>query len=105
MQTTATFDRRSQTFELHTPDGEGEKYWVLNGSSRCRFAVVFACLRASDDEDASAAGRSFTSKGRPSGSRILAFLCQIREVDGRPCHGVTIKDFGASARCCCVWHM
>jgi hypothetical protein len=33
----------------------------------------------------------------PAEDAIRAFLCKVREADGRPCHGVDIRAMGASA--------
>ena len=75
MKTTATFDRASQTYDLHTPTADGAKVWLISGGRCCTHAVVFADVTGDDG--------------------IHAFLCQIAEQSGRPCHGVDIQPLGA----------
>ena len=44
MQTTATFLRDSDEFEIHTPTTLAQKYWITNSAVHAKFAVVFGQL-------------------------------------------------------------
>ena len=44
MQTTATYDAATQSFDLHSPTTLSFKYWITNGAVHAHWAVVFAHL-------------------------------------------------------------
>jgi acyl-CoA oxidase len=77
MKTTATFDRRSQTIELHTPVEEAAKQWVVNGGPEADYAVVFARLLVGDQDEG-----------------VHPLLCKLREGNGNTRRGVTLQDTG-----------
>ena len=42
METTATFDEKTQEFIVNTPTTLAQKYWITNGSVHANQALVFA---------------------------------------------------------------
>jgi acyl-CoA oxidase len=78
MQTTATFNRASQTFDLHTPSADGAKQWVLNSGRDVEYAVVWARLIVEDGDEGA-----------------HPFLCKLRENNGKLRRGVQFSDTGA----------
>ena len=44
MQTTATFDARTDEFIVHSPTVLSQKYWITNGAIHAKWAVVFCQL-------------------------------------------------------------
>ncbi|MEZ4417597.1 MAG: acyl-CoA dehydrogenase [Gemmatimonadota bacterium] len=77
LETTATYDRKTQEFVVHTPHPLARKDWIGNAALHGRLATVFAQL---------------LSGGRHYG--VHAFLVWIRDEAGRPLPGVTIEDCG-----------
>lgn len=75
--TTATYDHNSKTFVIHTPDEIARKEYIGNAAVHGQMATVFAKLIVD--------GKDFG---------VSAFVVRIREQDGRPSKGVTIKDCG-----------
>lgn len=51
IRTTATYDKRSQEFIIHTPDFEGAKVWVGNLGKTATVALLFAILITPDGEE------------------------------------------------------
>jgi acyl-CoA oxidase len=44
METTATYDKSTQEFVVHTPSPLAQKYWITNGAVHAKHIVVFAKL-------------------------------------------------------------
>ncbi len=42
METTATYDAKTQEFVIHTPSVKAQKYWITNGAVHAHWCVVFA---------------------------------------------------------------
>jgi len=80
LHTTATYDRASGEFVVHTPYPQARKEYIGNAARDGRMAVVFAQLVT----DAGTHG-------------VHAFLVPIRDSDGHPAPGVTIGDDGRKA--------
>jgi acyl-CoA oxidase len=77
METTATWDADTMTFDIHTPRTLASKYWITNGALHAHFSVVFARLIYHGNDEG-----------------IHAFLVRIRHPDLTPCEGVEIEDMG-----------
>lgn len=77
METTATYDTKSQEFIINTPTPESTKYWITNGALHAHHCVVFAQLHSS---------------GRHHG--VHAFLVPIRDKQLQTMPGVTIEEMG-----------
>lgn len=78
METTATFDEKTQEFIINTPSTLAQKYWITNSAIHAHYAVVFAHL---------------ITKGTNEG--IHGFLVPIRDkTNHKVCSGVTIWDMG-----------
>ena len=44
METTATYDKSTKEFVVHTPTPLAQKYWITNGAVHAKHIVVFAKL-------------------------------------------------------------
>ena len=78
LQTTATFDPASDTFDIHTPSLDAIKWWPGNLGKTSNVIVLMARL---------------VSLGRDYG--IHPFMVQIRDLDThQPLPGVTVGDLG-----------
>jgi acyl-CoA oxidase len=77
LETTAVYQRASDYFVLHSPTYSAGKNYIGNSAEDGQLAVVFAQLEVS---------------GQKHG--VHAFLVPIRDGNGRPLPGVTIKDNG-----------
>ncbi len=77
IQTTATYDPRSEEFVLVTPDHGAWKDYIGNAAVHGTHAVVFAQLVT-----------------RGEGHGVHAFVLRIRDEDGNVVDGVTIEDDG-----------
>ena len=77
METTATFDEKTDEFIIHSPTTLSQKYWITNGYCHAHWAIVFAQLIIKDE-----------SYG------VHGFLVPIREKDLKVKPGVTIQDMG-----------
>ena len=75
--TTATYDRESDEFVVHTPDDGAVKDYIGNAARDGRIAAVFAQLVVGGE-----------SRG------VHALLVPIRDADGTVVQGVTISDCG-----------
>ena len=42
METTATYDEKTQEFIIHSPTTLSHKYWITNGACHSNYAIVFA---------------------------------------------------------------
>lgn len=86
METTAVYDKESDSFVINCPSTLSQKYWITNGACHANYAIVFA--------------QTFV-EGKNEG--VNAFIVQIREKSMRdckkmeemkPCQGVYIEDMG-----------
>ena len=77
LDTTATYDPRTEEFVLVTPDRGAWKDYIGNSACHATHAVVFAQL---------------VSRGKGHG--VHAFVVRIRDEDGGVVDGVTIEDDG-----------
>lgn len=82
MGTVATFDRASQTFEVHTPSDDSAKQWVVNTGPDAEHCVVFARMLIDGVDEG-----------------VHPFLCKIRENNGNTRRGVNLTDTGHTAAC------
>ena len=44
METTATYDKESKEFIVHTPTPLAQKYWITNGACHAHHIIVFSQL-------------------------------------------------------------
>lgn len=77
IQTTATYDKSSCEFVIHTPSDFAQKYWIGGAAITARWSSVFAQLFVDG-----------TCHG------VHAFLVRIRYDDGTLVPGVTLADCG-----------
>ena len=78
METTATYDKKSDEFVIHTPTLTAHKWWPGDLGLFCTHAAVFANL---------------VIDGKKYG--VYQFMVQIRETDTfMPCKGITCGDMG-----------
>ena len=77
METTATYDEKSQEFIVNTPTTLAQKYWITNGSVHANQALVFA---------------QTIVKGKNEG--VNAFLVPIRDSNLKKFPGVEINEMG-----------
>jgi acyl-CoA oxidase len=75
--TTATYNHADKTFTIHSPSEIARKEYIGNAALHGQMATVFAKLIVD--------GKDFG---------VSAFLVPIREQNGKPSKGVTIKDCG-----------
>lgn len=75
--TTATFDKETSEWIIHTPDEMSRKEWIGNAARHGRMATVFAQLEIGEDRHG-----------------VHAFLVPIRDEQGEPLPGVYIDDCG-----------
>jgi acyl-CoA oxidase len=80
IRTTATYDVATGEFVVHTPDDDARKDYIGNAAAHGRMAAVFAQLETDG-----------------TGHGVHCLLVPIRDVDGRPCAGVSIEDCGHKA--------
>ena len=77
MQTTASYDSKTEEFIVNTPDVLARKYWITNGAVHAHYVVVFARL---------------LNNGVDEG--IHGFLVPIRDTNGKVLPGVSVWDMG-----------
>jgi acyl-CoA oxidase len=77
METLATWEPATQTFDIHTPRTLASKYWITNGAQHAHYSIVFARL---------------LFHGKDEG--IHTFLVRIRDDNLSECEGVEIEDMG-----------
>ena len=77
IETTATFEPATRTFDIHTPDILARKEYIGNAALHGRMATVFAKLMLD---------------GKDYG--VVAILVPLRNIDGSFFPGVTIEDCG-----------
>jgi acyl-CoA oxidase len=81
IETTATYDPKSETFTLHTPTESAQKYWIGGAAESATLSTVFAQLIIGKD-----------NKG------IHAFVVRLRDKPGGPpLDGISIEDCGVKA--------
>ena len=42
METTSTYDHKTQTFTINCPTVLSQKFWITNGACHANYAIVFA---------------------------------------------------------------
>jgi len=77
IETTATYDHSTQTFNIHTPNEYARKEYIGNAALHGQMATVFAKLIL-DDKDYG----------------VSAFVVPLRDKKGKILPGITIKDCG-----------
>lgn len=77
LQTTATFDRETDEWVIHTPEAQDHKEWIGNAARHGRIAAVFAQL-VIDGE----------------GYGVHAFVVPLRSASGEVLPGIRIGDSG-----------
>ncbi len=77
MRTTATYDKDTDEFIIHTPETLARKYWITNGAVHAHYVVVFAQLL-----------NDGTNEG------IHGFVVPIRDKARNVLPGVTVWDMG-----------
>jgi acyl-CoA oxidase len=77
IETTATYDRKTHSFTIHTPHPHAKKEYIGNAACHGEMATVFAKLITGE-----------TDYG------VSAFLVPLRDKKGNVMPGVTIKDCG-----------
>ena len=80
IETTATFDAKTDGFVIHTPSPGARKDYIGNAALHGRMATVFAQLEVGKEQHG-----------------VHAFLVPIRDENNRPMPGVTIEDCGLKA--------
>src|SRR5919197_1045469 len=78
LRTTATYDRDTQEFVVHTPDDDARKDYIGSAARDGRIAAVFAQLVVAGE-----------SRG------VHALLVPLRDDDGTVLEGIRIEDCGA----------
>ena len=77
METTVTYDSKTQEFVIDTPTVLSQKYWITNGFKHSNHAVVFGqCIVDGKNEG------------------VSPFLVKIRDENMKEVPGVTITDMG-----------
>eukprot|EP00005_Dracoamoeba_jomungandri_P005686 CAMPEP_0174251116 /NCGR_PEP_ID=MMETSP0439-20130205/1050_1 /TAXON_ID=0 /ORGANISM="Stereomyxa ramosa, Strain Chinc5" /LENGTH=604 /DNA_ID=CAMNT_0015331355 /DNA_START=154 /DNA_END=1964 /DNA_ORIENTATION=+ len=82
METTAVYDKKTDSFVLNTPTTLAQKYWITNSAIHAKWAVVFAQLNIDGKEQG-----------------IHGFLTRIRNDDMSIVPGVRIEDMGHKMGC------
>ena len=77
LETTATYDPATQTFDLHSPTFTAGKNYIGNAGQHGTIATVFAQLETSGERHG-----------------VHAFVVPIRDAEGRPLPGVRLEDNG-----------
>jgi len=77
METTATFNEKTQKFTINCPTVNSQKFWITNGAYYAHVAIVFA---------------QTIVKGVNEG--ICAFLVRIRDDNLKQLPGIVIDDMG-----------
>ena len=77
IETTATYDRKTHTFTIHTPHPHAKKEYIGNAACHGEMATVFAKLITGE-----------TDYG------VSAFLVPLRDKKGNVMPGITIRDCG-----------
>lgn len=91
LETTATYDRETQEFVVHSPSDSAQKTYIGNAARHGRMAAVFAQLHTPGPD------------GDPGESHgVHCLVVPIRDEDGNPMPGVTIGDHGHKGGLLCV---
>mgnify|MGYP000580849575 CR=1 FL=1 len=77
IETTATFDKESKEFIIHTPFASARKDYIGNAAAHGQMATVFAQLQIDDQEYG-----------------VHAVLVPIRDTNNKPLQGIYIEDCG-----------
>lgn len=86
LETTATYDKETQEFIVHSPVESAQKCYIGNAAKHGRMAAVFAQLHTPNEN------------GDPGESHgVHCLIVPIRDEDGNPAPGVTIGDHGLKA--------
>jgi len=82
METTATWDQKTQEWIIDCPTTRSHKYWITNGACHAHFAIVFA---------------QTIVNGKHEG--INVFMVRIRDDNLKQIPGVYIEDMGMKQGC------
>ena len=82
MLTTATYDRETSEFVIHSPEPKARKFWITNGAIHAHYCVVFAQLMIDGNNEG-----------------IHGFLVRIRDDKMKMMPGVTVWDMGHKIGC------
>jgi len=82
METTATYDSKTDEFIINTPTTQAQKYWITNSAVHAKYSIVFAQTYINGD-----------NKG------VHTFLVRIRNDDFSVAPGVRIEDMGRKLGC------
>lgn len=82
METTATWDQKTQEFVINCPTIRSQKYWITNGACHAHYAIVFA---------------QTIVNGKNEGINI--FMVPIRDQGLKTLPGVYIEDMGMKQGC------
>ena len=77
LQTTATYDPRTEEFIIHSPTIEATKWWPGGMGKMSQFSVVYANL---------------VTKGEPKG--FHSFIVQLRDENHKPMPGIEVGEVG-----------
>jgi acyl-CoA oxidase len=77
METTATYDKATDEFIIHSPMTLSQKFWITNGACHANYGIVFAQTIVG---------------GKNEG--VNGFIVRIRDDAMKPCKGVFIEDMG-----------
>lgn len=77
METTATYDEKTQEFVVNSPSVLSQKYWITNGACHAHYCVVFAQL---------------ITKGEHQG--VHGFIVPIRDQSLKAMPGCRVEDMG-----------
>lgn len=85
METTAQYTKGPdgrEYFVINSPSTLSQKYWITNSALHAKWAVVFAQLLISGQNEG-----------------VHAFMVPIRDSSMKVCPGVTIQDMGKKMDC------
>lgn len=82
METTATYNDKSDTITVNSPSALSHKFWITNSAVHANYAAVFAQLHVNQ-----------TNEG------VHVVLVPIRNPDREICKGVEIQDMGMKMEC------
>ena len=82
METTATYDEKTDEFIINTPTTVAQKYWITNSAVHAKWCVNFARLIMNSQDYG-----------------LHTFLTRIRHDDMTICDGVRIEDMGYKMGC------